>query len=116
MKMGEEHSPDNTGYNTLAEVRAAIDALDRALVTLLSERFRCISAAARIKKQEGQDALIAWRVEDVVQKIREQADQTGFDPDLAETLWRDIIRHCVAFEQKKLKPHAIKRLPVDGKR
>ncbi len=41
----------------LDEVRAAIDALDRVLVTALGERLRCIAEAARIKGEQGEKRL-----------------------------------------------------------
>jgi isochorismate pyruvate lyase len=96
-----ETGNEGTGYTTLEEVRAAIDALDRSLVTLLTERMRCIVAAARIKQGHG-EALVPWRVEEVVRKIRNQAVAVGFDPDMAEAIWRDIIRHSVNFEAAQL--------------
>ncbi|MFQ3665851.1 MAG: chorismate mutase, partial [Sphingomonadaceae bacterium] len=34
----------------MAEVRLGVDAIDRALVALLAERFRFMDAAARIKQ------------------------------------------------------------------
>src|SRR3546814_15415992 len=36
---------------SMAEIRAAIDALDHDIVTLLSERMRYIGAAARVKQE-----------------------------------------------------------------
>ena len=49
----------------MTQVREGVDALDRALVTLLAERQRYMEAAARIKPSR--DVVHDdWRIEDVV--------------------------------------------------
>jgi isochorismate pyruvate lyase len=88
-------------FTSLAEVRAAIDALDAVLVTLLKERCACIVAAARLKSSPN-EAFVLWRVEDVVQKVRAQAESIGFSPDRAEAIWRGMMTECIAFEHDVL--------------
>ena len=56
----------------MAEVRIGVDALDRALVTLLAERQRYMDAAARIKGDRGVVRDVA-RIEDVVAKVKARA-------------------------------------------
>ena len=82
---------------TMAEVRHGVDALDRALVTLLAERQRYMDAAARIKPDRSvvhDDA----RIEDVVQKVLAAAGPAGLSPAIAEPVWRTLINRCIAHE------------------
>lgn len=82
---------------TMAEVRHGVDALDRALVTLLAERQRYMDAAARIKPDRSvvhDDA----RIEDVVQKVLAAAGSAGLSPAIAEPVWRTLIERCIAHE------------------
>ena len=82
---------------SMAEVRHGVDALDRALVTLLAERQRYMNAAARIKPSRDvvhDDA----RIEDVVAKVLAAAGSAGLSPDIAEPVWRTLIDRCIAHE------------------
>jgi isochorismate pyruvate lyase len=82
---------------TMAQVRQGVDALDRALVTLLAERQRYMHAAARIKPSRDvvhDDA----RIEDVVTKVLAAAQPAGLSPDIAEPVWRTLIDRCIAHE------------------
>ena len=82
---------------TMAEVRAGVDALDRALVGLMAERQRYMDAAARIKPSR--DVVHDdWRIEDVVSKVLAAAREQGLSPDIAEPVWRKLIERCIAHE------------------
>lgn len=82
---------------TMAEVRQGVDALDRALVTLLAERQRYMDAAGRIKKDRGAVHDEA-RIEDVVAKVKAEARRQGLSEQIAEPVWRLLIERCIAYE------------------
>ena len=82
---------------TMAEVRVGVDALDRALVTLLAERQRYMDAAARIKPVR--DAVHDEpRIEQVVTNVKAAATDAGLSHDIAEPVWRLLIDRCIAHE------------------
>jgi isochorismate pyruvate lyase len=87
--------PDMTG------VRRAIDALDRDLVELLARRFALIRRASELKNGTA-EARVPWRIEEVARKVRENAEASDFDADLAEAIWRGMMEHCIAFEERRL--------------
>ncbi len=82
---------------TMAEVRAAIDLLDRRLVALLGERMRYIEAAARIKPERGQ-VRDEWRKADVIAKVRDAAAVADFPAALAAALWEVLVEGSIAHE------------------
>ena len=82
---------------SMTEVRAGVDELDRILVTLLARRQRFMMAAARIKPEFHQVRDKA-RIEDVVQKVLTEARAKGLSPTIAEPVWRELIERCIAFE------------------
>jgi isochorismate pyruvate lyase len=82
---------------TMAEVRVGVDALDRALVTLLAERQRYMDAAARIKGDRGIVRDVA-RIEDVVAKVKSRAREAGLSEAIAEPVWRTLVDRCIAYE------------------
>ena len=81
----------------MAEVRVGVDALDRALVTLLSERQRYMDAAARIKTDRAVVRDEA-RIEDVVTKVKASARAAGLSEAIAEPVWRTLVDRCIAYE------------------
>ncbi len=86
----------------MTELRAAIDRLDGDIVTLLAMRARYIDRAATLKADNGLPARIDSRVEEVAARARENAVAAGFDPDLAEALWRRMIDWSIAREEAAL--------------
>lgn len=83
-------------------LRAHIDALDARLIALLAERSALIDRAAQIKSREGLPARIDVRVEEVAANARRLAGELGLDPDLAEQLWRAMMEHFIAQEERIL--------------
>jgi isochorismate pyruvate lyase len=93
--IGDRPVPEVCG--TMADVRIGVDALDRALVTLLAERQRYMDAAARIKGDRGVVRDVA-RIEDVVAKVKTNARAAGLSEAIAEPVWRTLIDRCIAYE------------------
>ncbi|MGJ8559102.1 MAG: chorismate mutase [Litorimonas sp.] len=82
---------------TMVEVRAGVDALDRELVRLLVTRQGYMHAAARIKPTR-EAVYDADRIEDVVAKVLVEARTQGLSSDIAEPVWRTLIERCIAHE------------------
>ena len=86
----------------MVELREAIDHLDQNLMGLLAKRARFIDRAAELKTENGWPARITDRVEEVAGNARRNAENSGFDPDLAESLWRTMIEWSIAREERVL--------------
>lgn len=82
---------------TMADVRQGVDALDRALVLLLTERQAFMDAAARIKADRSK-VFDRARIEDVVDKVKAAARASGLSEAIAEPVWRTLIDRCIAYE------------------
>lgn len=86
----------------MAELRVLIDALDRRLVALLTERSACIDRASAIKHDAGLPARIDDRVAEVIANVRAEAARNGLDPDLAAALWTTLVEWSIAREERAL--------------
>ena len=84
---------------TMSELREAIDVLDAELIKLLAERAEYIDRAIDLKTKEGLPARIDERVEYVAMRARDNAQKEGLDPDLAESLWRQMIEWSITREE-----------------
>ncbi|GEJ55997.1 3-deoxy-7-phosphoheptulonate synthase [Anaeromyxobacter diazotrophicus] len=84
--------------SSLEEVRASIDAVDRDIVALLASRRSYALQAARFK-DAADGVKDTRREEQVVENVRALAAEYGIEPDLVETLYRDMIAGFVRVEQ-----------------
>ena len=82
---------------TMAEVRAGVDALDRALVAIVAERQRYMAAAARIKPHR-EAVRDEARIDDVLRKVGAAAAEAGLEPMIAGPVWRMLVDRCIAYE------------------
>lgn len=87
----------------LGEVRVEIDRCDKALVSLIAERFGYVERAWQIKLGQGQEANVPWRNQQVIDKVRAHATEKGLPPDLVEALWRQMIGWFIQYEEEKLR-------------
>ena len=88
-------APENCG--SMAELRAAIDALDQKLVTLLARRQAYIERAAFLKHDRGavRDDV---RVEQVIARVLAEAKEAGLSGAIAEPVWRTLIEQSIRHE------------------
>jgi len=88
-------APENCG--SMAELRAAINALDQQLVILLARRQAYIERAAVLKQDRGAVRDDA-RVEQVIAKVLAEAKQAGLSGSIAEPVWRTLIEQSIRHE------------------
>lgn len=87
---------------TMTDIRAGIDSVDAELMAMLARRTGYIRRAAEIKDVEKIPARVDWRVEEVAMNARRNAEAAGFDADLAEKLWRQLIDWSIDLEAVQL--------------
>jgi len=86
----------------MSEVRAEIDRIDAELVDLIAERFAYVDRAWQLKADPG-EAHVPWRIQQVIDKVKERAKSKGLPPVLTEALWRQMIGWFVQYEEEKLR-------------
>lgn len=95
--------------DNLAEVRERIDALDAQIVALLAERGRYVKDAARFKLDSFQVSA-PQRQQEVIDKVKRLADETGAYPEVVEACYRALIAGFIAREQQ----HHQDMIEIDG--
>ncbi|GAB2568175.1 chorismate mutase [Leucobacter ruminantium] len=78
-------------------VRTRIDDLDRRIVELVAERQTWVEVAGRLKQNERAVRAPA-RVEQVVEKVRALAEQSGASPAVVERTYRAMIAAFIDLE------------------
>ncbi|MEG6509739.1 chorismate mutase [Methyloligella sp. 2.7D] len=89
------------------EVRQEIDRIDKTLVDLISERFAYVDRAWQLKASPA-DAMVPWRVQQVIDKVKARAEEKDLPPELVEALWRQMIGWFIQYEEEKLRANGAK--------
>lgn len=82
---------------TMSEVRAGVDATDRALMALLDRRFGYMRAAARIKQNRG-TVRDERRKTEVIGNVRADAAARGLPARELADLWEALVEASIAYE------------------
>jgi isochorismate pyruvate lyase len=81
----------------MAQVRAGVDRLDHAIVRLLAERQRYMTAAARVKTVRA-NVHDAARIKAVIANVKAISRREGLSEAIAGPVWRLLIDRCIAHE------------------
>lgn len=83
---------------TKDDVRAEIDRVDHALLTLFAERHAYVTRMAQIKT-DPHEARDPVRIEAVIAKVRDRSLALDLDEDQAELVWRTLIDWNINYEK-----------------
>ena len=87
--------------DALSNIRIEIDHIDRELIRLLAQRQKLVEKAGRLKSKGDRAAVQASdRVAQVIANRRKEALELGLSPDVAESVWRSMIKAFIALEEK----------------
>lgn len=88
---------DPSDCRTMTEVRAGVDAVDRALVALLGRRMRYMEAAARIKTERSAVRDEERKAQVIANAIR-AGQEAGVPADLIAGLYEQLVEYSIAYE------------------
>ncbi len=80
------------------DVRAEIDRIDQGLLALPAERHAYVTRMAEIKT-DPHEAFDPTRIEAIIAKQRQRAEELDLDEDQAELIWRTLINWNVNYEK-----------------
>lgn len=86
-------------FDSLAEVREAIDTLDRELLALLGRRAGYVHAAARFKT-DAASVRAPERVRAMLERRRAWAAEEGLDPEVVAQLFTLLVEYFTRREQR----------------
>lgn len=84
---------------SLKEIREHLDRLDTALVYILAERMSLIPKVAEYKKANNISRYQPEREKEIIKLKRELAEKLDLNPDLVETLYKEIIKDAHRIEE-----------------
>ena len=90
----------------MGQVRSEIDRIDAQLVDLIAERFGYVDRAWQLKMNSTEGAVVPWRIQQVIDRVKAQATEKGLPPEMVEMVgaqWRNMIGWFVQYEEEKLR-------------
>jgi isochorismate pyruvate lyase len=85
---------------SLAQVRAHIDAIDAEIIKQMAERQKYVTEAGRFKKDPASVSAPA-RVEAIIAKVKANAEAAGLEADVAERAYRAMISGFEDYERRE---------------
>lgn len=95
--MGSAMPSDPDAFQTMQDVRAAVDSIDADLVALLAQRFACLRAAARIKPSRSAVRDEARKAQ-VIANVRAHAAAAKLPPERLAAVWEVLVEQSIAYE------------------
>jgi len=86
---------------SMADVRSEIDRIDEEMVALIGERFSYVDRAWQLKENP-EDAVVPWRIQQVIDSVKSHAETKNVPKELIEALWRQMIGWFIQYEEEKL--------------
>ncbi|MFB6273247.1 MAG: chorismate mutase [Salinibacter sp.] len=90
-----------TKTTTLQDARARIDEINEQVVELLAERQAIVDELCDIKADADRAVRDPEREAELLAHVRSVATEAGFPPDLAETLFEEILAHSVRHQRRR---------------
>ena len=81
----------------MAEVRAGVDAVDMALIEMLTRRFGYMDAAARIKTDRNAVRDEARKAQ-VIANVELAALQAGLPVEAITDIWENLVEASIVYE------------------
>jgi len=91
----------STNPTTVQEARARIDEINERVVELLAERQDIVDDLCAFKADAGRTVRDPEREAELLAHVRAVADEAGLPPDLAETLFEEILAHSVQRQRRQ---------------
>lgn len=86
--------------SNIDEVRHEIDNIDREIIRLLSARTGYVHEVVKYKDGTAKGIEASDRRAAVLRSRREWAEASGFNPDVAEDLYKMLVQHYIDEEMK----------------
>lgn len=87
---------------SMTDIRAEIDRLDRQVLALLGQRFAYVKAASKFKTSET-TVRAPERLQAMLQQRRAWAEEEGLNADAIEKIYQDLVHHFINEEMKHWK-------------
>lgn len=85
----------------ITDVRNEIDNIDKAIISLLSQRFEYVKEVVKYKDKTNEGIEASDRKATVFRERRQWAEAANLNPDIIEDIYKRLVQYFIE-EEKKL--------------
>jgi len=103
LSLKTEFSPDRSFESQLGELRTQIDRIDSEIIEALSMRFNIVDRIGQLKMDNQVTALQVHRMDEMIKRISQKAENVGLRTLFAEELYNVIHEESVKLQTEKMR-------------
>lgn len=96
----EKTFQDATHLNQLTVLRNEIDQIDQKLIEVLTERMQIVNKIGQVKKEKNVAVLQNQRFNEIMEKMKQKAHQTGLSDEFISGIFREIHQESIRQQEK----------------
>ena len=85
-------------YNSIQDIRDAIDKIDLEIIDLISDRKDLVDEVIKLKKKD--QIIDQERIDFILNKLNHEAKKRGIPEQLVEKIWSIMIKTFIEYETK----------------
>lgn len=85
-------------YNSIQDIRDAIDKIDLEIIDLISDRKDLVDEVVKLKKKD--QIIDQERIDFILNKLNHEAKKRGIPEQLVEKIWSIMIKTFIEYETK----------------
>ena len=85
-------------YNSIQDIRDAIDKIDLEIIDLISDRKDLVDEVVKLKKKD--QIVDQERIDFILNKLNREAKKRGIPEQLVEKIWSIMIKTFIEYETK----------------
>lgn len=85
-------------YNSIQDIRDAIDKIDLEIIDLISDRKDLVDEVVKLKKKD--QIVDQERIDFILNKLNHEAKKRGIPEQLVKKIWGIMIKTFIEYETK----------------
>jgi chorismate mutase len=86
----------------IKKIRKKLDKLDSKLLLIIKGRTNLVNQVIKLKKRKN-EIVDKKRINFILKKIKKKSIELKIDPEITQSIWKQMIRSFIKYEYKKFK-------------
>tara|TARA_B110000971_G_scaffold64227_1_gene65713 strand:+ start:333 stop:611 length:279 start_codon:yes stop_codon:yes gene_type:complete len=86
----------------IKKIRKKLDKLDSKLLLIIKSRTNLVNQVIKLKKRKN-EIVDKKRINFILKKIKKKSIELKIDPEITQSIWKQMIRSFIKYEYKKFK-------------
>ena len=86
----------------IKKIRKKLDKLDSKLLLIIKGRTNLVNQVIKLKKRKN-EIVDKKRINYILKKIKKKSIELKIDPEITQSIWKQMIRSFIKYEYKKFK-------------